>query len=63
MKKNGIVSGIFWSFGERAIAQIVSFVVSIILARILSPEDYGVIAILLVFISLADVFVSNGFGK
>ena len=62
MKKNGIVSGIFWSFGERIVAQLVSFAVSIILARILTPDDYGVIAILLIFITLADVFVSNGFG-
>ncbi len=62
MKNNGIVSGVIWSFLERVIAQAVSFVVSIVLARVLSPEDYGVVAILLIFITLADVFVSNGFG-
>ena len=61
MKNNGIVSGVIWSFLERVIAQAVSFVVSIVLARVLSPEDYGVVAILLIFITLADVFVSNGF--
>jgi len=62
MKNNGIVSGVIWSFLERVIAQAVSFFVSIVLARVLSPEDYGVVAILLIFITLADVFVSNGFG-
>lgn len=60
--KKSIISDVFWSFGERIIAQLVSFIVSIVLARILSPDDYGVVAILLIFISLADVFVSNGFG-
>lgn len=62
MSNKKIVSGVFWSFGERIVAQLVSFVVSIVLARMLMPEDYGEIAILLIFISIADVFVSNGFG-
>ena len=62
MNNNNIVSGVFWSLGERVIAQLVSFSISIVLARMLSPDDYGVVAILLIFISLADVFVSNGFG-
>ena len=62
MRNNSIISGVFWTMGERCIAQIVSFVVSIVLARLLSPTDYGVVAILLIFISIADVFVSNGFG-
>ena len=62
MRNNSIISGVFWTMGERCIAQIVSFIVSIVLARLLSPTDYGVVAILLIFISIADVFVSNGFG-
>lgn len=62
MRNNSIISGVFWTMGERCIAQIVSFIVSIVLARLLSPADYGVVAILLIFISIADVFVSNGFG-
>lgn len=56
-----IASGMFWKMGERIFAQGVSFIVSLILARILSPDDYGVIAMILVFINLANVFVSNGF--
>lgn len=59
--KNNIVSGLFWKFGERILAQSVSFIVSVVLARLLSPEDYGVIAMVLIFISLADVFVVSGF--
>lgn len=61
--KSKVMSGLAWTFGERIIAQCVSFLVSIILARILMPEEYGVIAIILVFINIANVFVSNGFGE
>ena len=59
---NKIVSGMFWQFSERIAAQIVSFIVSVILARILLPQDYGVIAIVNIFIVIAEVFVTNGFG-
>lgn len=59
--RNVVFSGLFWSFGERLCSQGVSFVVSIVLARILSPHDYGIIALVLIFISLADVFVNSGF--
>lgn len=61
--KSEVFSGLFWKFGERLTAQLVSFVVSIILARLLSPSDYGSIALVMVFITLANVFVSNGFGS
>lgn len=57
-----VFSSLVWKFGERFFAQSVSFVVSVVLARILMPSDYGVIAIVLVFIAFADVFVSSGFG-
>lgn len=58
-----ILSGVFWSFGERICAQLVTFIVSIVLARILLPEDYGTVTMILVFITIANVFVSNGFGE
>ena len=58
-----VVSGISWTFAERILAQGVSFLVSIVLARILAPDAYGVIAIVLVFINIANVFVSNGLGE
>lgn len=58
---NAVFSGIFWKFAERILAQGLSFVVSLVLARILLPEDYGVVAIVLVFITFADVFVVSGF--
>ena len=47
-------------FMERLGAQCVTFVVSLVLARILIPEDYGVVAIAQIFITLANVFVTQG---
>ena len=53
--------GVFWKFCERFLSQIVSFVVSIVIARILMPSDYGVVAIVNVFIVIANIFVVSGF--
>lgn len=60
-EKKSVVSNFFWKFAERIGAQFVTLVVSIILARILSPEHYGTISVILVFINLANVFISSGF--
>lgn len=62
-KKNSIFSGLFWTFGERIIAQLVSLAVTIVLARILDPEHYGIISIVTVFITFCNIFVSSGFGS
>ena len=53
--------GIFWNLLERFGVQGIGFVFSIILARILSPNDYGVVALLLVFTAFANVIVESGF--
>lgn len=58
-----VIIGLFWKFLERFSAQLVSLVVSIILARLLSPEEYGTISIVNVIICLANVFVVSGFGS
>lgn len=58
-----VFSGLIWKFGERFTAELVTFVVSIVLARLLMPDDYGVIALMMVFITIANVFVINGFGN
>ena len=63
MNKNGLLSNLFWKFSERILAQFVTFFVSIILARMLEPDHYGTISIVTIFISIANVFVSNGFGS
>lgn len=61
--KEKVLSGLFWTFGERILAQGVSFVLSIILARLLFPSEYGIIAMVMVFINIANVFTSTGFGE
>ncbi len=61
--KTKVLSGLIWKFGERISAQLVTFIVSIVLARLLSPAYYGAIAIVNIFIALANVFVVAGFGN
>lgn len=61
--KQKTISGLFWRYAERCGAQGIQFVVSIVLARLLSPGDYGIIGLITVFISLANVFISCGFGQ
>ena len=60
--KKAIVSGMFWTFSERMAAQLVSVVVAIVLARILTPTEYGTVSLVTIFITIANVFVTNGFG-
>lgn len=57
------LSGAAWKFAERIVAQGVTTVVGIILARLLSPEHYGIIAIVNVFITICNVFVVTGLGE
>lgn len=57
------ISGFLWMFAEKVGAQVISFVVSIVLARILMPEEYGIMSIVFVIINLCDVLVENGFCK
>ncbi|MFC4220507.1 lipopolysaccharide biosynthesis protein [Flagellimonas marina] len=58
-----IFSGALWSFFERVSTQAVQFVLGIFLARLLSPKDYGLIGLLLVFIVISQVFIDSGFTK
>lgn len=57
------LTNLFWKFSERTAAQMVSLVVSIVLARILNPSDYGSVAMVMVFVSLASVLVEGGFSS
>ena len=61
--KNKILSGVFWqglcNIGSKGL----NFVFSIILARLLAPEDFGSVAILMIFIAIAEVFVDSGFSR
>lgn len=55
-------SNFIWRFAERCGAQFVQVIVSIFVARILMPDDYGVVALINVFLSILNVFVNCGLG-
>ena len=57
------VSGLIYKFAERFSVQLVNFYISIVLARILAPEEFGTIALVTILITILDVFVNYGFGN
>lgn len=63
MSEKSKTNNFLWKFAERFSAQIVSFIVSLVLARLLLPDDYGAVSLVLVFISLANALVSSGLGS
>lgn len=62
MSRTTTITNFIWRFAERCGAQLVSFIVSIVLARLLAPEDYGVIALVTVFTTILQVFIDSGLG-
>ncbi len=63
MNNKKVFTNLLWRFAERSGAQIVKFCVELILARMLLPEDYGLIALVTVFITITNVFVDSGLGN
>lgn len=63
MNSNKVLSNFFWRFFERCGAQGVTFIVSIILARLLDPNVYGTVALVTVFTTIMQVFVDSGMGN
>ncbi len=61
MKNKKVVSSILWKLFERIGTQLVQFCLQLILARLLLPEDYGIISLTTVFIAIATTFVEGGF--
>lgn len=61
--KQKTTKGIFWSSVERFSNQGVQFFFSIILARLLSPSDYGIVAMVVIFFAIAQTFVDSGFSS
>jgi len=60
--KDRAIIGIQWSAGARIAKQILQFVISIVLARLLTPKDFGLIAMIVVFTGFATLFSKMGFG-
>lgn len=59
--KDKTVKGVAWSAVERFSAQGIQFVFNILIARILLPEDYGVVAMLNIFLAVSQTFIDSGF--
>lgn len=58
-----LVSGVVWNALEKVVVKGAAFIIGVILARILSPSDYGLIGMLAIFIALSNVFIESGFAK
>ncbi len=61
--KHKAVNGVLWSTVQRFGTMVITFASNIVLARLLSLEDFGCIAMLMIFISLANTFIDGGFGS
>ena len=60
--RKSVLINFIWRVLEKMGTQIITLAVSVILARILTPEDYGIIALISIFISILTVFVDSGLG-
>ena len=59
--KSMAVHGVAWTMAEKYSAQIVQFAIQVILARLLTPDEYGLIGVLAIFIAISTVFIDGGF--
>lgn len=62
MDNKNVVNNFIWRFAERCGAQAVTLIVSIVLARILTPSDFGIASLVMVFTTIMQVFVDSGLG-
>lgn len=58
-----VAKGVFWVMLEKFGIQAAHFAVTLVLARLLTPSDYGTVALLSIFISLSNLLVDCGFAK
>lgn len=61
--KNKTVKGVVWSTLERFSVAGVNFIFGLVLARLLMPSDYGAIAMLAIFMAIAQTFIDSGFSN
>ena len=57
------INGVGWNFLENIANYLIKFIIGIILARLLSPSDYGLIGMTVVFFTIAEVFINSGFSQ
>lgn len=61
--KNKTVKGVWWSVADAFLGQGVTFIVGLVLARLLSPNEYGLIGICLIFTTVLNGIVDSGFSN
>lgn len=61
--KEKAVTGIFWSFSDSMTTQLAQFIVGLVLARLLSPAEFGLIGMITVFLALSQSIADGGFGE
>ena len=61
--RSQLVHGVLWNFVEKVLMKIMTFSIGIILARLLSPSDYGLIGMLAIFVAVSSAFIEGGFAK
>ncbi len=61
--KSKTIKGTSWSFIDSIAGQGITFLVGLVLARLLTPEDYGLIGIILIFVSVFNSIVDSGFSN
>lgn len=61
--KQKAVKGIFWSFCERFGSLLILFTANIVLARILTPDDFGLVGILMAFVMISQILIDGGLGN
>lgn len=61
--KEKTIKGIKWSFIENINVQVINFFLHLILARLLTPRDYGLVGMITIFITIAQSFVDSGFSQ
>ncbi|MBS1932847.1 MAG: lipopolysaccharide biosynthesis protein [Bacteroidetes bacterium] len=60
--KNTTINALIWSGIEKFSLQAIGFISTIIVARLLTPADFGLVAMITVFIAVSNVFIDSGFG-
>ena len=61
--KNKIIEGVGWSAADAFLGQGVTFIVGLVLARLLSPDEYGLVGICLIFTTVLNGIVDSGFSN
>lgn len=63
VNKRTVFRGVVWSAFEQYSSQGVQFIVSVVMARLLTPKEYGIVGIIGVFIGFSSMFIDSGLGS